>query len=190
MSLNYIEHIGKLHNLLTDAEASDHLGQPISMDVALQQAIDTIGTVHGAGGKVMIVGNGGSAAIASHLAIDLVRNGGVAAMTFNDASSITCLGNDFGYTEVFTRQLALHSRPGDLLIAISSSGASANILNAVDEAKKRGCSVMTLSGFLNDNPLRSMGKINFYVESDHYGRVELSHMTLCHALLDLSGGWV
>ncbi|MES9959617.1 MAG: SIS domain-containing protein, partial [Sedimenticola sp.] len=157
------------------------------MDEAMRIGIDMIGSVNRNNGKVMIIGNGGSAAIASHLSIDLARNGGVPAMTFNEATSLTCFGNDFGYEHVFSHQVALNGDKNDLLIAISSSGASENILNAVAEARTRGCSVMTLSGFRSDNPLRSKGDLNYYVSSDHYGRVELSHMTLCHALIDMSG---
>ena len=90
---------------------------------------------HNAGNKIIFIGNGGSAGIASHLAIDFSKNGGLRALAFNDPSALTCLGNDLGYENVFAKQLEFHARPGDLLIAISSSGTSPNILSAVKEAR-------------------------------------------------------
>ena len=101
---------------------------------------------------------------------------------------LTCLGNDLGYDRVFAKQVELYARAGDLVIAISSSGRSANILNAVDAAIAAGCTVATLSGFAPDNPLRRKGKWNFYVASDRYGFVEIGHLTICHAVLDFLCG--
>ena len=143
---------------------------------------------HAAGNKLIFVGNGGSAAIASHMATDYSKNGGVRALALNDASMLTCLGNDLGYDRVFAKQIELHARAGDLVIAISSSGRSANILNAVDAATTAGCTIATLSGFTPDNPLRRKGQWNFYVASDRYGFVEIGHLTICHAVLDFLCG--
>ncbi len=189
MSKAFVSHIEKMCGLLLQAEASDGNGNSLSIDDGVNHAIALVGEILAAGGKVMFIGNGGSAAIASHMAIDYLRNGGVPAITFNDAASLTCLGNDFGYEHVFSRQIELHAREQDLLIAISSSGASQNILNGVGIARERGCRVLSLSGFSPENPLRSGGDLNFYVASHHYGRVEASHLLILHAFLDLSGGW-
>ena len=134
--------------------------------------------------KVMLIGNGGSAAIASHTAIDLSKNGGVRAMAFNDPSALTCLANDLGYKEVFAEQVGMHGIKKDTLIAISSSGESENILRAVDVAHKQGVFVVTFSGFKNDNRLRTLGQVNFYVPSDSYGFVELAHGIMLHAVTD------
>ena len=95
----------------------------------------TAHAAHDAGSKIIFVGNGGSAGIASHLAIDFSKNGGLRALAFNDPAALTCLGNDLGYENVFAKQLDFHARPGDLLIAISSSGRSPNILGAVKMAR-------------------------------------------------------
>jgi D-sedoheptulose 7-phosphate isomerase len=132
----------------------------------------------------MIIGNGGSAGIAGHIAIDLLKNAGIPAMTFNDASSLTCLGNDLGYDAVFQKPVEVHARPDDVLIAISSSGRSKNILSAVLEAQEAGCFIVTLSGFDADNPLRSMGDLNVYVPSHSYGAVEITHLAICHCVVD------
>lgn len=135
--------------------------------------------------KVMLIGNGGSASIASHTAIDLSKNAGVRAMAFNDAAALTCLANDYGYEEVFAKQIEMHGQCGDALIAISSSGASANILKAAAIAREREIYVVTFSGFKADNPLRRKGHINFYVPSSSYGVVELSHHIILHAITDM-----
>jgi D-sedoheptulose 7-phosphate isomerase len=137
----------------------------------------------------MFVGNGGSAAIASHLAIDFSKSGGLRSLAFNDASALTCLGNDLGYENVFAKQLDLHARPGDFLIAISSSGRSPNILGAVKAARAQDCRIVTFSGFAAENELRRTGDLNFYVRSHEYGFVELAHLALCHAVLDIDMGW-
>jgi D-sedoheptulose 7-phosphate isomerase len=136
----------------------------------------------------MIVGNGGSAAIASHVAVDLNKNCAVRAMAFNDAAALTCYANDYGYDEVFAQQVERHGLPQDILIAISSSGSSRNILNAVHAAKEIDrCQVVTFSGFAGDNPLRRLGHVNFYIPSREYGFVEIAHQILLHAVTDALG---
>ena len=137
----------------------------------------------------MLIGNGGSAGIAGHMAIDFAKNGGVRAITFNDASSLTCLGNDMGYDQVFAQQIKMQGLSGDVLIAISSSGKSPNILRGVEAASAIGCTVITLSGFTPDNPLRRAGALNFYVPAQIYGFVETGHQTILHAILDTAMGW-
>jgi D-sedoheptulose 7-phosphate isomerase len=109
---------------------------------------------------------------------------GVAAMCLNDPSALTGIGADHGYDQVFSRQLAAYGRSGDYLIAISSSGQSANILNAVSVARTNGLGILTLSGFKPENPLRRAGDLNLYVDSKEYGFVEIAHLALCHAVLD------
>lgn len=137
------------------------------------------------GNKVMWIGNGGSAAIASHGAIDCWKNGGIKSVAFNEGPLLTCIGNDFGYAAVFEKPIEMFAEQNDVLIAISSSGKSENILNGVRKAREKGCTTVTMSGFSPDNPLRTMGDINFYVPSNHYGHVELVHGILCHSLVDL-----
>jgi D-sedoheptulose 7-phosphate isomerase len=101
---------------------------------------------------------------------------------------VTCLSNDLGYDQVFAKQIEMYVRHGDILVAISSSGRSANIINAVHAARTARCGIITFSGFNQHNPLRSLGDINFYVDSDRYGFVEIAHLTLCHAILDFICG--
>lgn len=176
-----------LNATLRRAEVSDRSG-PIDQGAAVTTAIDWARKTHAAGRKLIFIGNGGSAAIASHMATDYSKNGDLRSLAMNDGSMLTCLGNDLGYEKVFAKQIDLHAVAGDLLIAISSSGRSPNILNAVAVARDRGCRIITFSGFTPDNPLRSLGDINFYLPSNQYGFVEIGHLTICHAILDYACG--
>jgi D-sedoheptulose 7-phosphate isomerase len=177
-----------LSDLLCQVEVTSRSGGRIEFADAATALMARARATHAAGNKLIFVGNGGSAAIASHMATDYSKNGGVRALALNDASMLTCLGNDLGYDRVFAKQIELHARSGDLVIAISSSGRSANILNAVDAAAAAGCTIATMSGFTPDNPLRRMGEWNFFVASDRYGFVEIGHLTICHAVLDFLCG--
>lgn len=133
---------------------------------------------------MFFVGNGGSAAIASHNTADFMKNGGMRTVSLQDASVITCLGNDLGYDNVYSRQLQALVRKGDLLVAISSSGKSPNIVKAVDTAKSAGIRVVTFTGFKADNPVRSKGDANVWVSSDKYGIVESAHQAILQQIVD------
>ena len=178
-----------LARLGAQTEATDKAARTLGLAAAFAWVQRTAQTAHDSGHKLMFVGNGGSAGIASHCAIDYSKNGNLRALAFNDGAALTCLGNDLGYENVFAKQVEMHGRSGDFLIAISSSGNSPNIHRAVSAARGLGCAVATFSGFRADNPLRVMGDVNFYVGSDVYGFVEILHLTLCHAMLDLAMGW-
>ena len=147
----------------------------------LKMAHETKGP-HGA--RLIFIGNGGSAAIASHMAADYQKNGGFPTLCFNDAASLTCIANEVGYESVFRLQLKHHARIGDVLFAISSSGDSLSIVNAVNLAKDLRLNVVTLSGFKPDNRIRGAGNVNFYVPSRNYGVVEISHLAILHGLLN------
>ena len=135
-------------------------------------------------GKVLLVGNGGSAAIASHIHNDLSKTLGVRALIFNEAPLLTALANDIEYDAAFERNTELWAEEGDLVIAISSSGRSENILRAVKASHTNGSHVVTLSGFSPGNPLRRLGDVNMYVPSSSYGHVEIAHLALLHCLTD------
>lgn len=178
-----------LNRVIREAECTDARGASLSLDTAFQRVRELAHAAQDRGNKLMFIGNGGSAAIAGHFANDFSKNGGLRSTAFNDGAVLTCLGNDFGYEHVFSKQIEWHGREGDLLLAISSSGRSPNILNGVEMARARGCHVVTLSGFGDDNPLRKTGDVNFYVRSRYYGFVEVGHVSLVHAILDLDMGW-
>ncbi len=180
------QYFGRLAGLIAGVALTDAQGMALSLDEGCGRVQTFARTAHDRGNKVMLIGNGGSAAIASHLANDFARTAGLRAQAFNDATALTCFGNDFGYERVFSGQLEFHARAGDVLIAISSSGRSPNILEGVACARARNCAVITFSGFAPDNPLRGSGDINYYVRSNEYGLVEVSHLALCHAIIDLT----
>lgn len=141
---------------------------------------------HEKGARVIFIGNGGSAAIASHLAVDYTKNGGIRSIAFNDAATLTCMANDFGYMHVFEKQLEYYGTKKDVAVLISSSGKSQNILNAAKQAMQMEMEIVTLSGMLDDNPLRGLGDVNFYVPSGDYGLVEITHLSLLHSITSIT----
>jgi D-sedoheptulose 7-phosphate isomerase len=138
-----------------------------------------------AGRKLLISGNGASASISSHLATDFTKQAGVRAMAFNDANLITALGNDCGYENWIARAVELYSDEGDILILVSSSGKSPNVLKAAQRAKELGLFVVSFTGFAEDNPLGGLADINFWVDSRSYNIVECIHMIWLTAVVDL-----
>jgi len=178
------QYLESLSRVYTEISVADAKGAAVDLDDAVHTLTALIQTRTADGRKVIFVGNGGSAAIASHQAIDYWKNGGLKAIAFNDPAWLTCLANDYGYPAVFAAPIRMFADAGDVVMAISSSGRSVNILNAVRAARERQCSVVTLSGFAPSNDLRSLGDLNFYVPSDSYGFVEIAHLTVLHAILD------
>ena len=136
--------------------------------------------------KIIFIGNGGSNAIASHLAGDISKNGGIRAIAFNDTPTLTMLGNDFGYESVFSKQLEFYGFKNDVLVAISSSGGSTNILRAAEKAKEIGIRLFTFTGMVRtaENRLKHMGELNFVVPSTDYGIVEIAHLSLIHSVIE------
>jgi len=174
-----------VEELFETTTAVDSSGKTLPLDDALEQFIQMILAQAKAGGKLMLIGNGASASISSHIATDFWRNVGVRAIAFNDAPTLTCISNDFGYVHVFEKPIEMFADENDMLIAISSSGRSENIVRGVKAAQAKGIKVATLSGFNKDNPLSKLGHINFHVPSHSYGHVEVVHHFICHSLIDV-----
>lgn len=174
----------ELINILSKIKVSDKRGNSISFDKATSRISDCIITRCKEGNKIMLIGNGGSASIASHISTDFLKNAGCPAIVFHDSSLITCVSNDLGYERVFKKPVEVLAKKGDILFSISSSGKSENILGATAAAKKQGCFLVTLSGFRRENPLKKLGDINFYVSSKQYGHVEITHLAICHLIVD------
>ena len=147
-------------------------------------ATDKIQAVSKAGNKLIIAGNGGSAAMASHVSVDFTKGAGLRAINFNEADLLTCFSNDYGYERVFEKAVAFYGDEGDLLILISSSGKSTNVINAAKRAKELNMHVITFSGFERDNPLRKLGDISFWVDSKAYNIVEMTHHIWLLAIVD------
>lgn len=176
-----------LDEVLLKTEVTDSKKEKISLNDGLEETIRIIVECASAGKKIVFIGNGGSASISSHISVDFWKNGGIRAIAFNDPSLLTCISNDFGFPYVFEKPIEMFMDKGDVLIAISSSGKSENILRGAKMAKSMNCPVITMSGFGADNPLRTSGDINFYVPAPMgaYGFVEIAHMALCHCIVDL-----
>lgn len=185
MSRNINELYKELIDKMSNISVLDKKGKKMEFAQGVETAINLILETKAAGRKMMFIGNGASAAIASHISVDFWKNGGIRAIAFNDASMLTCMSNDYGYPHSFEKPIEMFADKGDLLIAISSSGQSANILNGARAARVKGCKIITLSGFMPDNPLLHKGDINFYVSSMSYGQVEVIHHSLCHSVLDM-----
>lgn len=178
-----------LQSVLNDLAFTDGDGADLSVTDGLSRLRDILVATRENSNKVMLIGNGGSAAIASHAALDLWKNGNVRATAFNDLVQLTALSNDYGFENVFSKSVENFANRGDLLIAISSSGRSDNIVQCSRVARKIGCAVITFSGFTPDNYLRMLGDLNLYVPSDRYGIVESAHQAVLHGLIeDLNEG--
>ena len=136
--------------------------------------------------KILIFGNGGSAAIASHFSVDLTKNAKVRCLNLNETSLITCFSNDYGFEHWVEKAVDFYGDEGDLLIVISSSGRSQNMLNGIKAARNGNFnSVVTLSGFDQDNPLKQLGDINLWLDSKAYNYVENIHQAWLLTIVDL-----
>ncbi len=179
---DYFETLKGLFNKISITGAN---GEVYQFDEAMNMSIRMIIDQTASGKKIFLIGNGASASISSHIATDFWKNAGVRALAFNDSSLLTCISNDYGYKHVFEKPIDMFADRGDVLIAISSSGQSDNILSGVLAAKEKDVRVITLSGFNKDNPLGSLGDINFYVPASEYGYVEVVHLSICHCFVDM-----
>ncbi len=184
LSDNASAYFNQLSELLLQMQITDNEGATLLLDEGTKKAAELIQITQNNGGKAMVIGNGGSAAIASHTHNDLCKAIGMRALVFNEPPLLMALANDYSYGDVFEHPIKMWADSNDLLIAISSSGQSENILRGVKAAVVQGCRVITLSGFKPHNPLRDSGDLNFYVSSSVYGYVELAHSILIHFLTD------
>ena len=147
---------------------------------------DVLVTASDNGKKVIIVGNGGSSAMASHVSVDLTKNAGIRCINFNETDLITCFANDYGYEKWVEKAVEFYGDERDVFIGISSSGSSENILNGCLAARKKKFSkVITLSGMQAENPLRQLGDINLWANSMAYNHIENIHQIWLLAVVDL-----
>jgi D-sedoheptulose 7-phosphate isomerase len=173
--------------LVEHAEFTRAAGDVLSLESGMEATLDFLSRARSKRSGVYIIGNGGSSAIASHAITDFTNVAGIRAKTLHESSLMTCMANDYGYEHGFAKLLKTHALEGDVLIAISSSGRSKNILNAVHAMKESGGHVFTLSGFDRGNPLRKAGDLNAWLPSHDYGLVEIGHLFILHNLADRFG---
>jgi len=154
-------------------------------DAAIQTGIaESVTILKNKAKRIFFIGNGGSNSICSHMMEDYAKIAGFPTFCFSDAALITCFANDYGYEKAMEEWLKIHFTDNDLLVAISSSGESKNILNAAGFVKSRQGALITLSGFKPGNQLSKMGDVNFYLGISNYGIVECFHQVILHIILD------
>lgn len=173
-----------LSGLLNEVRTSDRNGREMIFYCGIETACNLIVSRAESGNKIIFIGNGASAAIASHISTDFWKNGGIRGIAFNDSSLLTCVSNDYGYSHVFEKPIEMFADRGDVLVAISSSGKSENIIRGTYSARTKEMFIITLSGFESDNPLSWSGDVNFFVPAKSYGLIEIIHHSICHCILD------
>ena len=171
---NFKEYINSINLILSDIP-----------EIYILKTIDLIKKTKKSNGKVFIVGNGGSASIASHVSVDFAKVARIPSSTFNNSNLITCFANDYGYENWVKEAIKAYTNKKDLMILISSSGTSKNIVNAAKYCKKNSINLVTLSGFKKNNPIAKLGKVNFHVNSNQYNFIEMSHHIILLYLVDI-----
>ena len=138
-------------------------------------------------GKILIFGNGGSSAIASHVSVDLTKNAKIRTVNFNEADLITCFSNDYGYEKWVEKAVEFYADKNDTLVLISSSGKSKNMINACKAAKKRKINTISFTGHSYNNPLSKISDLSLWVESKAYNFIENTHqiwlLTVCDSII-------
>lgn len=141
-------------------------------------------TVRDRGRKLMFAGNGASASIAEHGAVDFTKQGGVRAVTFHDPNLMTCFANDFGYDHWMAKAIEHYGDPGDAVVLISTSGMSPSVVNAAHAARRLGMGVVAFTGRDPGNALRAAADLDFWVPSHAYNIVENLHSIWITATID------
>ncbi len=181
-------HVDDISGLLNALTCTARGGEPVSSDGAFGQWKQMADDCRRDRRAIYLIGNGASASMASHFAADLAKNAQLHTEVFSDLSLITAIANDMGYEQVFSEPLSRRAVAGDMLIAISSSGRSPNVMAAVRVAREHGLAVVTLSGMKEDNPLRAAGDLNFYIPAQTYGYAETCHTSILHHWMDMFTG--
>jgi len=184
MSGYYKEYIDSISGGLADTQVTDADGRFLSLDEGLGQWARLTSRIAESRRTIFFVGNGASAAMAAHMSADATKNGKLCCMNFNDSSLMTAVSNDIDYRQCFSMPLSRFGEAGDMLVTISSSGNSPNIVAALESAQEMNMSCVTLSGMKSVNKSRQMGSLNFYVPTDRYGYTECSHQVILHCWLD------
>ncbi len=174
-------------NLISRCEVTGQNREPLQLEEGISILCHQLSDLRSKGHSLYVIGNGGSAGVASHAVTDFFNVAKLRATTLHESSLMTCMANDFGYENAYARIVRQMVKPGDTVITISSSGKSMNIRNAATVAADAGGFVVTLSGFAPDNPLRFLGAINIWLDSNDYGFVEIGHQFLLHNIADRFG---
>lgn len=183
-SESWDEYVETIATGLRGLEVTDKSGASVPAHDAVTRWVTLTRELRDRDGQLFLFGNGGSAAMAAHMATDACKNGNLRAMAFTDAALLTATSNDLSYDEVFALPLERLARKGDLAIAISSSGNSPNVVRALEAAQKIGVESITLTAKAVGNRCRTLGTLNFYVPLRRYGWAESAHQILLHYWFD------
>jgi len=182
--MDWLNNVNDIGRVLSALSIRDHERQELDADLAINHWKQATLTVRHEKRRLFLIGNGASASMASHIAADLSKNARLSAEVFSDLSLITAIANDLSYEEVFAEPLRRRMVARDMLIAISSSGNSPNIVRAVNTAKNLGGMVVTLSAMDAGNAIRGLGHLNLYVPAATYGLAETAHAAILHYWVD------
>jgi D-sedoheptulose 7-phosphate isomerase len=181
---NLNKYFDDINNNSKNIIITDKAGLEIDEDKAYQIIYKKLYDMKKASGVMHFIGNGASASIASHFGLDYFKAGGVRTNTFNDLSALTAYGNDISFDEVFAFPISQILKEEDMLVAVSSSGNSPNIVRGLQAANEQGSFLLTLSGMKEDNKIKKMGHINMYFPDMDYGPTECAHTIMLHHILD------
>ena len=179
------ENVGKLSSALTELQITDSKKNTVEHNNAFNDLVKEVIELRENARTMYFIGNGASASMSSHMSADFGKNARIHTETFTDLALITAMANDISYDEVFSIPLKFRAKENDMLVAISSSGKSPNILNAIKIAQDCNMRIVTLSGMQETNPLRQSGHYNFYINATEYGDIETSHAAILHYWKDL-----
>ncbi|MBP7051084.1 MAG: SIS domain-containing protein [Phycisphaerae bacterium] len=157
---------------------------PVNCDQAFDLWCDSTEDIRQAERVIYLMGNGASASMASHFAADLAKNADLHTQVFTDVSLITAVANDLSYDMVFVAPLRRRLKAGDMVVAISSSGSSPNVVKAAEFAVSREATLVTLTAMQPTNALRQLGTLNFWLPADTYGMAETGHAAILHYWMD------
>lgn len=184
MNKNLNTYFNEINTNASNISITNINGIEIDENLAYQDIYKKLNTLQETSGVLHFIGNGASASIASHFGLDYFKAGEIRTNTFNDFSALTAYGNDISFDEVFAFPISRILKEKDMLVAVSSSGNSPNIVRGLEAAKEQGSFLLTLSGMKSDNKIRKMGNINMFFPEMDYGPTECAHTIMLHHILD------
>ncbi len=134
--------------------------------------------------KLLIFGNGAGASIASHVATDFTKNAKVTAMSFDSSSYLTCLSNDYGYENIVTQAIKHYHNKNDLIILLSASGNSTNMIKAAKYCNKEKIKYLSISGFSKKNKLNNISKNKIWIKSESWNLIEIAQLSILLSYVD------
>lgn len=179
------EYMNSIYAALENTIITNHNGEDMQLQDALDRwAVKAKNIRDEKKGLIFFCGNGASATMAEHMSHDWFQNAEINTATCSETAHITAVGNDYSFDDIFSYRIGRILSDKDMLVTISSSGNSPNIVKALEMGRKKSAYLVTLSGKEPDNKSRKLGDLNFYVPLPTYGLTESAHAVLLHAALD------